>query len=139
MLNAISLESPDLILHLGDNNKDCDAIEDEYPEITLRSIRGNCDYSFSGLVIDEFELEGKRFFMTHGHTFSVKTGTSKLIKTALEQGADVLLFGHTHIQHYSVVESMTVVNPGSIGLGKAYAVLEIKNGDVLCELKLLDR
>ena len=137
VLDAIFLESPDLILHLGDNSKDCDAIEDEFPEITLRSVRGNCDYGFTGLPYDEFKLEGKNFFMTHGHNFSVKTGLTGLIRTAVERNVDVLLFGHTHIQHYSVVDGIMVINPGSIGLGKSYAVLDLENGEVSCELKTL--
>jgi len=137
MLNAIYLEAPDIILHLGDNFKDCEAIEQEYPEIMLRSVRGNCDYGFSGLVIDEFTLEGKRFFMTHGHTFSVKTGISRIIATAIEREVDILLFGHTHIPYESEVDGLMVINPGSIGLGKSYAVLEVENGKVSCEHKLL--
>jgi len=137
MLDAISLESPDLLLHLGDNHKDCDAIELEYPEIMLRSVRGNCDYGFAGLVIDEFTFDDKRFFMTHGHAFNVKTGKTRIINTAIERGADILLFGHTHIPHYSVEEGLVVINPGSIGLGKTYAVIDIESGNVSCELKLL--
>ena len=137
MLNAIYLESPDLILHLGDNSKDCDAIEDEFPNIMLRSVRGNCDYGFSGLAHDEFTLEGINFFMTHGHNFSVKTGLTALIRNAVDRNVDVLLFGHTHIPHYSTFEGMMVINPGSIGLGKSYAVLELENDEVSYELKSL--
>jgi len=137
MLSAIYLESPDLILHLGDNSKDCDAIVDEFPNIMLRSVRGNCDYSFSGLAHDEFMLEGKNFFMTHGHNFSVKTGLTGIIRIAVERNVDVLLFGHTHIPYNATVEGVLVVNPGSIGLGKTYAILELENGEVSCELKSL--
>jgi hypothetical protein len=89
----------------------------------------------AGLDMDEFMLEGKRFFMTHGHFFGVKTGKSRIINTAVSRGADVLLFGHTHRAHYSTRENLIIVNPGSIGSDeKTYAVLEIKNGAVSCEL-----
>jgi len=138
MLKTIALESPDWIFHLGDNDKDCSDIELSYPEIPLRTIRGNCDRLSAGLDIDEFELEGKRFFVTHGHLFSVKSGKTKVIAAAKERGADILLFGHTHVPHHSTVDDLTVINPGSIGSGgKYYAVLEIKNGDFSCELKSL--
>ena len=138
MLEVVALESPEVILHLGDRDKDCVDIEFEYPEIPLRAVRGNCDRSSAGLDMDEFTLEEKRFFMTHGHFYGVKTGISRIIEAAVSRDVDVLLFGHTHIPFYSVVGKLSVVNPGSIGEGgKSYAVLEIKNGVVSCELKRL--
>jgi len=136
MLKAVARESPDMILHLGDHDKDCAAIEADYPEIPLRSVRGNCDRSSTGLDRDQFTLGGKRFFMTHGNLYSVKTGFSSIIGAAARRGADVLLFGHTHIPHYSVLDNTTIVNPGSIGMGeKTYAVLEFRDGTVTCEIR----
>ena len=135
MLDAVALESPDWIMHLGDNDRDCDDIELVYPDIPLRSVRGNCDYMSAGLDMDEFLLEGKRFFMTHGHLFGVKIGKTKVINAAVDRDADILLFGHTHRPYYSVKDNLFIVNPGSIGNDeKSYAVLEIKNGAVSCEL-----
>ena len=133
MLDAVALESPDMILHLGDHDKDCDDIELLYPEIPLRSVRGNCDRFSAGLDTDEFLLDGKRFFMTHGHLFGVKSGKTRIISKAKDRDADVLLFGHTHVPHFSVADGLAVINPGSIGSGgKYYAVLEIKNGEISC-------
>ena len=136
MLDAIEIESPDVILHLGDNIRDCADIEALHPEIMLRSVRGNCDQGYSGLDMDEFVLEGKRFFMTHGHLFSVKLGKTRIIDSAIARGVDVLLFGHTHIPYQSLKEDMIVINPGSIG-EKSYAVLEVKSGAVECEFYTL--
>jgi len=138
MLDAVDIESPDFILHLGDNDRNCSAVESMYPHIPLRKVRGNCDRSSAELEIDEFVLEGKRFFMTHGHLFGVKTGKSRIIESAINRNADILLFGHTHVPHHSINNNLIVVNPGNIGEGgNTYAVLEIKNGDVTCELKKL--
>ena len=138
MLNAIEHESPDWILHLGDNERDCSDIALMYPDIPLRNVRGNCDRFSPGLDIDEFELEGKRFLMTHGHLFGVKSGKAKIISAATDRGVDILLFGHTHVPFHSVVGDLTIINPGSIHSdGKYYATLEIKNGIVSCELKSL--
>ena len=136
MFNAVDLEVPDLILHLGDNDRDCDDIELLYPEIPLRSVRGNCDRSSAGPDRDEFTLEGKRFFMTHGHLYSVKSGKARIVDAAVNRNIDVLLFGHTHLPHHSIINSLTLINPGSIGLGgKSYAILDIIDGEVFCELK----
>jgi len=136
MLMVVARELPELILHLGDCARDCAAIEAVFPEIPLRSVIGNCDRSFDGLDIDEFVLGGRRFFMTHGHLYGVKTGLTAIIEAAVCRGADVLLYGHTHIQDYFVRGGLTVVNPGSVGLGeRTYAVLDLKNGVVGCDIK----
>jgi putative phosphoesterase len=136
ILNAVAHENPDLILHLGDHDKDCSAVEREFPEVPLRSVRGNCDRFSSGLEIDEFMLDGMRFFMTHGHLYGVKTGFSSIIDSASVRSADVLLFGHTHIPHFSYMEKIAIINPGSISTGgKTYAVLDLKNGGIDCEIK----
>ena len=134
ILKAAVRESPELILHLGDHDRDCSVIEQKHPEIPLRAVRGNCDRSSYGLDTDEFTIDGKHFFMTHGNIFGVKTGLTSIINNACLRGADVLLFGHTHTPHYSINEGISVINPGSIGMGgKTYAVLELRNGVVTCE------
>lgn len=136
LLKVVALELPELILHLGDHDRDCGVVEWEFPEIPLRSVRGNCDRSSSNLDIDEFTLGGKRFFMTHGHLYGVKMGYTPILNSAACRGADVLLFGHTHVALYNVCEGISIVNPGSISMGrKTYAVLETGNGVVGCEIK----
>jgi len=135
MLNAVDLESPGMILHLGDNDRDCTDIEFVYPDIPLRSVRGNCDRGSAGLDMDEFMVDDKRLFMTHGHLFSVKAGKARIIEAAISRNVDILLFGHTHLPHYSIINNLVVVNPGSIGLGsKSYAVIDISDGEIFCEL-----
>jgi len=131
MFDAIRAESPDVVLFLGDNIRDCEDFESKYPKIMLRAVKGNCDQGYRGLEMDEFILEGKKFFMTHGHLFSVKLGKTKILDAATARGTDILLFGHTHIPYHSEKDGLVAVNPGSIGSdAKSYAVLEIKNGVV---------
>ena len=134
ILKATARETPDLILHLGDHDRDCSVIELNYPETPLRSVRGNCDRSSYGPDTDEFTLGEKHFFMTHGNMYSVKIGLSSIINNACLRCANVLLFGHTHTPHFSITEGISIINPGSIGMGgKTYAVLELKNGVITCE------
>ena len=136
ILKAVTHESPDLILHLGDHDRDSTAVEEKFPEIPLRSVRGNCDRSSGGPDTDEFTLGGKRFFLTHGHIYRVKTGLSSIIAAAACRDVAVLLFGHTHIPYHQTKEGLSVINPGSIGMGgKTYAVLELKNGVTECDIK----
>jgi len=134
MFDAIRKESPDVVLFLGDNIRDCEDFESKYPKIMLRAVKGNCDQGYRGLEMDEFVLEGKKFFMTHGHLFNVKLGKTKILDAATVRGVDILLFGHTHIPYHSDKDGLFTLNPGSIGSGgKSYAVLEIKNGVVEVE------
>jgi len=136
MLKAVKKESPDLILHLGDHDRDCADILLCYPEIPLRSVRGNCDRLSHGLDTDEFTYFDKRFIMTHGNLFGVKTGYSRIVSFAGSRNADVLLFGHTHVPYFEVFEGLSIINPGSVGMDKKmYAVLQNKNGVLSCEHK----
>ena len=139
MLQAVKKESPDYILHLGDNEWDTSVLSEIYPDIPLRVVKGNCD-GFSGLPATEgFALEGKNILMTHGHLFYVKTSMSRLQKYAKEQKPDIVLFGHTHIPYKEEWKDMLFINPGSIGYStpKTYAVISIIDGMITCEFKTL--
>ena len=138
MLAVVEKETPDYILHLGDYDRDCAAIRLAFPDIPLRAVRGNCDFGSNELEIDEFVLNGKRFLMTHGHLFGVKSSISRIKQHAENRDIDILLFGHTHVSHYEVCEGgLHVINPGSMcfGSSKSYAVIEISNEKIECELR----
>jgi len=134
ILLAASLMMPELILHLGDHDDDLTATM--CPEVPVRAVRGNCDPRSDKPDEEILNLGDKRIFMTHGHLYGVKTGTEAIISAAKAKGADALLFGHTHMPLYETADGIVLINPGSIGRGqKTYAILEIKNGAVLCEIK----
>lgn len=129
MLRAISVFGPDMIFHLGDNIRDCCPIEANYPQIPVEKVVGNCDFGEKGNIRRVFDLEGKRFFLTHGHKYSVKMGRELLRAAAREHKAGIVLFGHTHRQYYDDDGSVVMINPGSIGFGrKTFGVINIKNG-----------
>lgn len=135
ILDAVFDENPALILHLGDYERDCDKVRKAYPSINLRAVRGNGDFRGREPEYDEFVVLSKRVFMTHGHLYGVKTGLGSIVNSGLARGADILLFGHTHIPYYNVVEGMHIVNPGSIAFrGQTYAVLEIEHGVINCRI-----
>ena len=43
-------------------------------------------------------VAGVLFFYTHGHHYGVKRGSERLAQCAGDRGADVALFGHTHVR-----------------------------------------
>ena len=99
----------------------------------LLCVKGNCDWGSLPLTLD-FTVEGVHFFVTHGHMFNVKYGLYELDCAARERGADVALFGHTHIAHDEYIDGVRLFNPGSCGFGKSFGVIEVKNGQVLSNI-----
>ncbi len=100
----------DVIFHCGDV---------EYPkeEIDKRNIicvNGNSIYDTD--FEDELVLivKDKKFLITHGHLYNVKSSTEELTRKAKKLNIDFCLFGHTHVIHYENVDGMIIINPGSI-------------------------
>ncbi len=136
MIGAVSEEKPDVIFHLGDLESDALELNRKFPSIPLHSVPGNCDLMPFGIRRVIITEGGKKIFATHGHTYNVKAGLDGLINTAASAGADVVLFGHTHIPYFEEKAGMLVINPGSCGKGKhTYGVLTIENGKMDYELQ----
>jgi putative phosphoesterase len=114
-------------------------------------VRGNCDWSSSDYA-DKTErllyLEGHTILMTHGHEWGVKGGLGGLIAHAVDVGADIVLFGHTHTPTLQTIAAgetvnrtvlerpMYLFNPGSIGMGEngqggSFGTLMLKDNSVL--------
>lgn len=79
--------------------------------------------------------------MTHGHMSYVKYeyDLETLTSQAVQAGADIALYGHTHEQHLSESRGVTLLNPGSAGRGyyPGYAILYLENGRFHVELKAI--
>ncbi len=139
----------DAVIHLGDGYSDFSGID--LGDIPLYRVRGNCDEESDGFgtLSDEelIELGGIKILMFHGHRHGVKFGLAKAAAYAVSKGADVLLYGHTHIprQVYlgageragiRVLERpLWIFNPGSLGSPRegmpSFGVLTIRDGQIL--------
>ena len=122
MRSVIEAEAPDYVFHLGDHDSDAEALMREYPMLPIAAVRGNCDGWSDTPKTRSFVLGGLRFFLCHGHTYGVKGGYLQASYAALEQNADVLLFGHTHEPYFELFETgdskrLYLLNPGSCGCG----------------------
>lgn len=137
MLDAIQENAPDLVLHLGDYTSDCAEVLCAFPRLTLKSVRGNGDMFAKEPENAVFEIEGVRFFITHGHRYRVKMGLDAVLNAAHFSGARVLAFGHTHRPLLLDTDGLLVVNPGSAA-HKKYAVLDLEHGGVTGRLCSLD-
>lgn len=133
-VKAIESIKPDYCIHLGDMAQDCEDLESIFPRQKFIFVKGNNDvWLRSNSFPDEriFELEGKTFFLTHGHKYHVKSGTEALKRAAKAKNANIVLFGHTHMQCVEQNDDMLLLNPGARG---KYAVITIKNEIVKAEL-----
>ena len=139
MISAIEIEKPDLVFFLGDGERDIVKVMDKYPDLPVYAVRGNCDFRSGLSNLLKCAVGGVTIFMTHGHMSNVKyeDRLDTLTQQAIQAGAEVALFGHTHSQHLSYNMGVMLLNPGSVGRGyyPGYAVLNIENGRCLADLK----
>ena len=161
---VIKREQPDMLIHLGDVEADTEDIrrmldraaeernkklsasrtpdEAEQEErislpVPAVFIRGNCDRGGGPELRDTavFEVNGYRFFCTHGHRQGVSYGVENLAYSAMENGCGLALYGHTHIPFDEEWEGVRILNPGSISLprggsGKGYMIMSFdKRGE----------
>lgn len=123
----------DMIIHLGDYYKDIIKINQKYNK-QIEYVTGNNDYS--GVPVNEkiITAAGKRIFMTHGHKYGVYYDLSRLNFKAQEENADVVLYGHTHMQNREDYNGIVFLNPGSTSLPRdnnpGGLVLNIENGEI---------
>ena len=126
-----------MVLHLGDGERDMQSIMSEFPQLEISCVRGNCDISGTEPDRRLISVLGKKIFMTHGHIYKVKSGYESAVNAARENGADILLFGHTHKAYSSFTGGLHVLNPGTIsGLAKpTYGMIIINNDGITCWIK----
>lgn len=136
------------LIFLGDGLSDLFGCA-QYDNIIVHSVRGNCDASdrFSpyGEEIPLYRLiniGNYKVFIAHGHTLSVKNTYDELCREASRQGADIALFGHTHIPAIEYIKKgtirgvdrdLTIFNPGSLGelFDGSFGNLSVSDGGFL--------
>lgn len=140
MLEAIRRTRPDIVIHLGDYERDTECIRREFPDIPLYNVAGNCDMASIGLLDDIVPMGPVKALITHGHMYNVKYSTDRLIYAAQERQVQIVMYGHTHVPDNSEVGGVKVINPGSAGRGlkPTYAFVEVfPNGGIASEIRQL--
>ena len=124
---------PDVLVHLGDYFDDAVVLKEEYPQILVYQLPGNCDRYRCPPGLPEILVEnicGVRVYMTHGHRHQVKMSVGLLLKDARAAKADIVLYGHTHAADcHREDDGLWVMNPGSCGYyGGSAGIIEIVDG-----------
>jgi hypothetical protein len=124
-------ENADLFINLGDGEDDVDSVLALYPMLKIERVAGNCDWGSNLPLMKTIKFAGKKIFFTHGHPFYVKHGYGAIEDRAKLEGADICLFGHTHIPYTNCIDGIYYLNPGSVADG-SYGIIDIENGSILC-------
>lgn len=122
-------EKPDKIILLGDiyyhgprnrltdgyNPMEVAKILNRYKDIILCT-RGNCDAEVDEMISEfkfeeslQLNIEGKRFFFTHGHKYNMDN---------IPKNVDILVYGHFHTGYIKEKDGVLCINAGSISLPK---------------------
>ncbi len=103
----------DMLIHCGDVERGDDYIR-SLVDCPVYMVAGNSDYDLELPAMEFFDIEDYKVMVTHGHRFFVNRGPQRLKEYALEQGVDIVMFGHTHKPYIEIGEDITVLNPGSL-------------------------
>lgn len=104
----------DMCIHLGDYSQDAGILR-EMSGKPVWAVRGNCDLAKDVPEERTLIVEGLTILLVHGHRQGVKHSLLRLGLYALEEEANLVLFGHTHVPLEELYEGVTLYNPGSLG------------------------
>jgi len=119
----------ELFIHLGDGEPEFESLHRGCPDKRMIFVKGNSDWGSHSKDEDMVTCLGKQIFFTHGHRYGVKQGLDLLHRRAKSLGADIALFGHTHIAMNLYHGGIHLLNPGSIALPRdgapSYGVIDL--------------
>lgn len=83
-------------------------------KVDYYGVTGNCDVFRKGKEEQLIELGDLRFYLVHGHQYSVKhRGLQSLYYRCQELKAQAVIYGHTHITQCEQIDDIWFINPGS--------------------------
>lgn len=100
----------------------------------LLCVRGNCDTEVDQMVLSfpimadyaVLYLDGRMFYLTHGHRYGVDHFPN------VKKG-DAIIQGHTHVPMNEVRDGVWCINPGSVSIpkeGSAHRCLIYEDGEL---------
>lgn len=143
-LNVVQKEAKlDMVIHLGDVEGSEYTIQSAV-DCPVEIIAGNNDF-FSNLPTEKTLQVGKfRVMIAHGHQYYINMGNEMIKEEALAQGADIVMYGHTHKPVIDMTKGIIAVNPGSLSYPRqenrrpSYIIMEIDgNNELKFEIKYI--
>lgn len=124
----------DMFIHCGDVGVEAREITDLIT-CPYHIVAGNNDFFSYWPRQDVFTMKGKTVLLTHGHMHSVYLSYDRLYYMAVENGINIVMFGHTHAPHIECANGVWLINPGSISQPRTtdrkhtYIIMEINESE----------
>jgi hypothetical protein len=128
-------EQLEMLIHLGDMGS-LESIE-KLVDCPVEAVCGNCDFLPNLPAAKIITIGNEKALITHGHRYNCKSGTGLLRELAQENGAGIVLYGHTHMPLYENSDGIRIANPGSISMPRqmgcrpTYLVITIEEDEHL--------
>lgn len=114
MLSHAEAQGVELWLFAGDIAMDADYLAMVTDKEVIR-VAGNNDWPGGRLPdYETADIAGHTILLTHGHLFGVNFGHDRLLQAAQDVGADIAVYGHTHVAVEKIKDDVLILNPGSI-------------------------
>jgi hypothetical protein len=133
----------DRVIHLGDV-EGSEYVIQEAAGCPVDIVAGNNDF-FSDLPSEKILQIGQyNVMITHGHRYYIGMGNEMLKREAIAQGADIVMYGHTHRPVIDISPNIIAINPGSLSYPRqenhkpSYIIMEI-NASGEAEFDTLNR
>ncbi len=123
--------SIDMLFFTGDGFRDISRLQAE-TDVHIIGVIGNCDFYSNYPPEQLLNLDGHKILLTHGHLYGVKTDLNRLGMAARNKGAELVVFGHTHMPLNSAWQEIKLFNPGTLSRersyrGTSYGIIEISD------------
>ena len=132
LYTVLEREKPiDNLLHLGDVSRDDDEIR-AIADCACAFVRGNCDWCSDERDSRDFGLLGHNVHMEHGHM--LPDSFAGIAAKAKNIGADIMMYGHTHVPLIYRYKDVYIINPGSLSKPRqsdhrpSYIIMNIEAG-----------
>lgn len=124
-IEKIARKEGDAHFHCGDSEL---AYEDPVFQ-SMHRVLGNCDMDYLFPEEVEVVVGSHKIYAVHGHRHNVKQSLITMFYKTRDKGANIALFGHSHLYSAEMKEGILFVNPGSTLLPRngnppTYAVIE---------------
>lgn len=119
----------DAFFHCGDSELPIAYLDD------FIGVLGNNDYYLDLPETKVIDLKEIRVLLTHGHRYLYFNDLNRLVAKAKQENCQLVLYGHTHLFRWSIIDGIHLVNPGSLshnrdGSAPSYAIVTIENGEI---------
>lgn len=134
-----NIRDVDMILHMGDMLRDAEDLASRL-DIPVIGVKGNMDGARTKEACTHIEeTEAGLIMMTHGHVDGVNYDITNLVYRGMEEGARIILFGHTHIPYLEKTDELIIMNPGSLtrprdGSDGSYGIIDIDGNEINAEI-----